>query len=69
MDQFGKFQEISSWFDPENPLIDVLNVSGRVTHIIDHEVHQKYSEQDLELQMKEVDELFLMNVFFCLRLD
>ena len=33
VDQFGKFQEISSWFDPENPLIDVLNDSGRVTHI------------------------------------
>ena len=34
MDQFGKFQKISSWFDPENPLMDVQNDSERVTHII-----------------------------------
>ena len=33
MDQFGKFQKISSWFDPENPLMDVRNDSERVTHI------------------------------------
>ena len=33
MDQFGKFQKISSWFDPENPLMDVRNDSGRVTHL------------------------------------
>ena len=36
MDQFGKFQKISSWFDPENPLMDVRNDSERVTHIIIH---------------------------------
>ena len=34
VDQFGKFQKISSWFDPENPLMDVRNDSERVTHII-----------------------------------
>ena len=33
VDQFGKFQKISSWFDPENPLMDVRNDSERVTHI------------------------------------
>ena len=33
MDQFGKFQKISSWFDPENPLMDVRNDSGILTHI------------------------------------
>ena len=36
MDQFGKFQKISSWFDPENPLMDVRNNSERVTHINRH---------------------------------
>ena len=36
VDQFGKFQKISSWFDPENPLMDVRNDSERVTHIIVH---------------------------------
>lgn len=34
MDQFGKFQKISSWFDPENPLMDVRNDSGRMTLLI-----------------------------------
>ena len=38
VDQFGKFQKISSWFDPENLLIDVPNDSGRVTHI-SHQAH------------------------------
>ena len=38
---------------------------------LDHEVHQKYSEQDLEhqtMKMKEIDELLWMNVFFSWRL-
>ena len=35
VDQFGKFQKISSWFDPENPLMDVRNDSGRVTLLND----------------------------------
>ena len=34
MDQFGKFQNISSWFDPENPLMDVGNDSGILTLLI-----------------------------------
>ena len=33
VDQFGKFQNISSWFDLENPPMDVRNDSVRVTHI------------------------------------
>ena len=33
MDQFGKFQRISSSFDPENPLMDVGNDSGILTHL------------------------------------
>ena len=37
VDQFGKFQKISSWFDPENPLMDVRNDSERVTHINNHD--------------------------------
>ena len=38
VDQFGKFQKISSWFDPENPLMDFRNDSERVTHIIAHTI-------------------------------
>ena len=34
VDQFGNFQKISSWLDPENPLMDVQNDSGGVTLII-----------------------------------
>ena len=34
VDQFGKFQKISSWFDPENPLMDVQNDSERVPMIL-----------------------------------
>ena len=33
MNQFGKFQRISSSFDPENPLMDVGNDSGILTHL------------------------------------
>ena len=36
VDQFWKFQKISSCFDPENPLMDVWNDSERVTHISVH---------------------------------
>ena len=42
MNQFGKFQRISSSFDPENPLMDVGNDSGILTHL---------NEQQLDLHL------------------
>ena len=47
VDQFGKFQKISSWFDPENPLMDVRNDSERVTHINHHQHRLGWSEHTI----------------------
>ena len=65
MDQFGKFQKISSWFDPENPLMDVRNDSGRVTLLTTYDPTQGLRAAFVSVLLLLLPLFSMERLYFC----